>query len=292
MRIVVSGATGFIGSALSELLTSAGHEVVALSRSSRPGTVRWDPAARTTEVAGQVDTIVHLAGESIGERWTQAKKQALISSRIDGTATMAQLAIDKGVKHFISGSAIGYYGSRGDEELYESDPPGTGFLAELTTRWEAAAQPAIDAGIPTAFGRTSLVLATEGGSFPRMVLPFKLGIGGPIGSGQQWWSWISLRDEVRALQHIMDNGITGPVNLTAPQPILNKDFAKELGSAMGRPSFFPAPGFGLKILLGSEFADEVLLASQRVIPSVLTGTGFEYLDGDLATALRRITGRD
>lgn len=292
MRIVVSGATGFIGSALSELLTSAGHEVVALSRSSRQGTVGWDPVARTTEVAGHVDAIVHLAGETIGERWTSAKKQALISSRVDGTATMAQLAIDKGVKHFLSGSAIGYYGSRGDEELHESDSPGTGFLAELTVQWEAAAQPAVDAGIPTAFGRTSLVLAADGGSFPRMALPFKLGIGGPIGSGQQWWSWISLRDEVRALQHIMDQGITGPVNLTAPEPMLNKRFAKELGSAMGRPSFFPAPAFGLKLLLGSEFAEQVLLASQRVIPEVLMSTGFEYLDGDLAAALRRITGRD
>ena len=291
MRIVVSGATGFIGSALSESLTSAGHEVVALSRSSRPGTVRWDPAARTTDVTGQVDAIVHLAGESIGDRWTKAKKRALVSSRVDGTATLAQLAIDKSVKHFISGSAIGYYGSRGDEELHESALPGTGFLADLTVRWEAAAQPAVSAGIPTAFGRTSLVLAADGGSFPRMALPFKLGIGGPIGSGQQWWSWISLRDEVRALQHIMEHGVTGPVNLCSPQPILNKEFAKELGSAMGRPSFLPAPAFGLRLLLGSEFADEVLLASQRVVPTVLTGAGFEFLDGDLASALRRITGR-
>lgn len=291
MRIVVSGATGFIGSALSGSLTSAGHEVVALSRSSRPGTVRWDPAARTTDVTGHVDAIFHLAGESIGDRWTRAKKQALVSSRIDGTATLAQLAIDKSVKHFISGSAIGYYGSRGDEELDEAASPGTGFLADLTVQWEAAAQPAVEAGIPTAFARTSLVLAASGGSFPRMALPFKLGVGGPIGSGRQWWSWISLRDEVRALHHIMEHTITGPVNLSSPQPILNKEFARELGSAMGRPSLLPAPVFGLHLLLGSEFADQVLLASQRVVPTVLTGTGFEFLDGDLASALRRITGR-
>ena len=152
-------------------------------------------------------------------------------------------------------------------------------------------QPAVEAGIPTAFARTSLVLAASGGSFPRMALPFKLGVGGPIGSGRQWWSWISLRDEVRALHHIMEHTITGPVNLSSPQPILNKEFARELGSAMGRPSLLPAPVFGLHLLLGSEFADQVLLASQRVVPTVLTGTGFEFLDGDLASALRRITGR-
>lgn len=289
MRIVVSGATGFIGSALADALSAQGHQVVAVSRSGRPGTVLWDPSQRSTSVEGDVDAIVHLAGESIAGRWTSRKKQALMASRVDGTATMAQLAVDKNVALFLSGSAIGYYGSRGDTKMDESSEPGDGFLAELTVAWEAAALPAETAGIPTAFARTALVLGADGGSFPRMLLPFKVGIGGPIGSGQQWWSWISLRDEVRAIMHIIEKEITGPVNLAAPEPILNRDFARELGDAVHRPSFFPAPAFGLRTLLGGEFADEVLLASQRVIPRALEESGFEYLDGDLAATLRRIT---
>lgn len=289
MRIVVSGATGFIGSALVDALAGQGHEVVALSRSGRPGTVMWDPAQRSTSVEGDVDAIVHLAGESIGGRWTARKKKALLKSRIDGTVTMAKLAIEQNVGVFVSGSAIGYYGSRGDTPLVESSEPGDGFLAEMTVEWEEAARPAITAGIPTSFARTALVLAEDGGSFPRMLLPFKFGIGGPIGSGDQWWSWISLRDEVRAIVHILENAITGPVNLAAPEPVRNRDFATELGHAVHRPSFLPAPAFGLKVLLGAEVAEEVVLASQRVIPQVLIDSGFEYLDGDLAATLRRIT---
>lgn len=290
MRVVISGATGFIGSALLAALQTAGHDVVALSRSGQPGTVRWDPVARTTEIDGQVDAIIHLAGETIGGRWTARKKRALIDSRVDGTSTMAQLAVEKQVSHFLSGSAIGYYGSRGDTVLLETAAPGDGFLADLTGMWESAVRPAVDAGIPTAFGRTALVLDGVGGSFPRMLLPYKFGLGGPIGSGKQWWSWITLRDEVRAIMHVVDLGITGPVNLCAPEPIRNADFAKALGRAMHRPAWFPAPGFGLKLLLGSEFADEVLLASQRVIPRVLAETGFEYLDAELPAALSRILG--
>lgn len=288
MRMVITGATGFIGSALLSALEMAGHDVVALSRSGRPGTVRWDPVARTTEVDGHVDAIVHLAGETIGERWSARKKRELIDSRVAGTTTMAHMAVEKQVSHFLSGSAIGYYGSRADTVLSETAAPGDGFLAELTGMWELAAQPAIDAGIPTAFGRTALVLDGVGGSFPRMLLPYKFGVGGPIGSGKQWWSWITLRDEVRAIMHVVDRGITGPVNLSAPEPIRNADFAKALGRAMHRPAVIPAPGFGLKLLLGSEFADEVLLASQRVLPRVLAETGFEYLDPDLPAALSRI----
>ncbi|MBK5269295.1 MAG: TIGR01777 family oxidoreductase [Acidimicrobiia bacterium] len=288
MRIVISGATGFIGSALLSALETAGHDVVALSRSGRPGTVHWDPVARTTEIDGHVDAIIHLAGETIGGRWSVRKKHELIDSRVAGTTTMAQVAVEKQVSHFLSGSAIGYYGSRADTVLPETAAPGDGFLADLTGMWESAAQPAIDAGIPTAFGRTALVLDGVGGSFPRMLLPYKFGVGGPIGSGKQWWSWITLRDEVRAIMHVVDRGITGPVNLSAPEPIRNADFAKALGRAMHRPAVIPAPGFGLKLLLGSEFADQVLLASQRVLPRVLAETGFEYLDPDLPDALSRI----
>lgn len=288
MRIVVSGATGFIGSALQPALQAAGHEVVALSRSGRPGTAPWDPGERAVGVDGAVDAIIHLAGETLAGRWTAAKKRRLIDSRVDATATMAQLAIDKEVSHFLSGSAMGYYGSRGDTELAESSGPGDGFLADLTVAWEAAARPAIEAGIPTAFGRTALVLDGDGGSFPRMLLPFKFGVGGRIGPGNQWWSWITLADEVRALIHVMEQGLTGPVNLASPQPVPNADFTKELGRAMGRPSVFPVPAIALKLLLGSEFAEELLLASQRIVPQALMSSGFEYRDGDLAAALRRI----
>lgn len=287
MRIVLSGATGFIGGALGESLRIAGHEVIALSRSGRPGTVRWDPPRRTTEVDGAVDAIVHLAGESIGGRWTPSKKQELLDSRIDGTATMAQLAIEKGVSHLLSGSAIGFYGSRGDTELTEDMSAGEGFLADLTVAWEQAAAPAVAAGIPTAYLRTSLVLDRAGGSFPRMLMPFKFGIGGKIGSGTQWWSWISLRDEVRAVIHILDTTLTGPVNLCA-EPVLNAEFTKTLGEVMGRPSLVPAPGLGLKLLLGSEFAEQVLLASQRVVPRVLRSSGFEFRDPDLRTGLEAV----
>ncbi len=287
MRIVVTGATGFIGSALSESLRAAGHEVVALSRSGSPGTVRWDPPRRTTEVDGAVDAIIHLAGESIGGRWTTSKKRKLLDSRLDGTATMAQLAIDKGVSHLLTGSAIGFYGSRGDSELTEDMPAGEGFLADLTVAWEHAADAAVEAAIPTAYLRTSLVLDRTGGSFPRMLMPFKFGLGGRIGSGKQWWSWISLRDEVRAIVHILDAGLTGPVNLCA-EPVLNAEFTKTLAEVMGRPSLLPVPSVGLGLLLGSEFAEEVLLASQRVIPQVLRSSGFEFADARLRSGLEAV----
>ena len=287
----MSGATGFIGSAITKSLGEAGHEVVALSRSGHPGTVRWDPPRRTTEVDGAVDAIVHLAGESIGGRWTPSKKRRLMDSRLDGTATMAQLAIDKGVSHLLTGSAIGFYGSRGDSELTEDTPSGVGFLADLTVAWEQAAAPAVEAAIPTAYLRTSLVLDRTGGSFPRMLMPFKFGVGGRIGSGEQWWSWISLRDEVRAIVHILNAGLTGPVNLCA-EPVLNAEFTKTLGEVMGRPSLVPAPSFGLRLLLGSEFAEEVLLASQRVVPQVLRSSGFEFADAELRSGLEAVLAGD
>lgn len=288
MRIVLSGATGFIGGTLSKALTREGHDVVSLSRSGKPGTVLWNPAERTTDVTGQVDAIVHLAGEPIAGRWTASKKRSLWSSRVDGTATMAQLAIDSQVSHFLSGSAIGIYGSRGDELLSENASAGDGFLADLTAVWEDAASPAVQAGIPTAFLRTSLVLDRSGGSFPRMALPFKVGIGGKVGSGDQWWSWITLRDEVRAIEHILTTQLTGPVNLAAPQPVRNGDFAEALGRAMHRPAVFPTPAFGLGLVLGSEFAEQVLLASQRVVPTVLEQSGFAFTDGSLPEALSAI----
>lgn len=290
MRVVLTGASGFIGSALVPALEANGHDVVPVSRSERPGYALWNPSGRTISVDGQVDAVVHLAGETIGGRWTTAKKQRLVDSRVDGTATMAQFAIDKGVGRFVSGSAIGFYGSRGDEILTEDKPAGSGFLADLTHQWEKAAGDAIDAGISTAFVRTALVLDKSGGSFPRMLLPFKFGAGGSIGTGDQWWSWITLRDQVRAMIHVLENDIAGPINLSSPNPVPNRGFVSALGRAMSRPAILPAPAFALKAILGGEFAEQVLLASQRVVPTVLEQSGFEFVDGELDSALDAVVG--
>ena len=293
MRVLITGASGFIGRALTEGLHAAGHDPVALRRgpsgSSGPS---WDPDAGRIDdgaLAG-VDAVVHLAGESIGRRWTTAKKQELVSSRTEGTELIASAVAEAGVPILISGSAIGYYGDRGDEILREEAGPGDGFLADLCVVWEQAAQPAVDAGVRTAFIRTSLVLDESGGSFPRMVLPFKLGVGGPLGGGDQWWAWITLEDEVRAIIHCLENDIAGPVNLAAPNPIKNADFGRELARALHRPGVLPAPAFGLKLLLGSQFAEEVLLASQRVVPSVLEASGFEFAQPTVSEAFKAVFG--
>ncbi len=276
MRVVMTGASGFIGSALSAALTARGDDVVALRRGAGPGT--WDPEAGTIDraVLEGTDAVVHLAGESIGGRWTATKKARILKSRVEGTRLIAQAVADVGVPVLASGSAIGYYGDRGDEVLTEEAPRGSGFLADVVEAWEQATGPAVDAGVRTAVLRTALVLDARGGSFPRMLLPFRLGLGGRIGSGRQFWSWITLVDEVRAIEHILDGDLSGPVNLSAPNPVRNRDFARELATVLRRPAVLPAPAFALKLLLGSEFAREVLLASQRVVPAKLESSGFEF----------------
>jgi uncharacterized protein len=289
MKVLITGASGFIGRALSRRLTESGHEAIPLVRGEpRPGARTWDPHAGRIDgdaLAG-MDAVVHLAGESIGGRWTPAKKQAILSSRVEGTDLIAGAVASAKPSVFVSGSAIGFYGSRGEEVLTEESPAGSGFLAEVTVAWEEAAKPASAAGVRTVLARTALVLEDEGGSFPRMLLPFKFGIGGPLGSGRQWWAWITLEDEVRAIMHCLEtDGLEGPVNLAAPNPVRNGDFGKALGKALKRPAVLPAPGFGLKLLLGGEFADEVLLASQRVVPTRLEESGFEFSHPHLPAAL-------
>ncbi len=289
MKVLITGASGFIGRALSRRLTESGHEAIPLVRGEpRAGARTWDPSVGRIDddALDGIDAVVHLAGESIGGRWTVGKKQAILSSRTEGTDLIARAVAAAKPSVFASGSAIGFYGSRGEEVLTEESASGEGFLADVTVAWEQAAAPAVDAGVRTVFARTALVLEDEGGSFPRMLLPFKLGIGGPLGSGRQWWAWITLEDEVRAIMHCLQtDSLEGPVNLASPNPVRNADFGRALGKALKRPAVLPAPGFGLKLLLGGEFADEVLLASQRVVPSRLEQSGFEFSHPHLPGAL-------
>lgn len=298
MKIAITGASGLIGTAVSSHLTAAGHETVSLvRREPKADEIGWDPAAGRLDADDLrgVDAIVHLAGAGIGDRrWTDDYKRVLMDSRVDGTSLIASKLADLGAdgpQVFLSGSAIGFYGERGDEELDESASAGTGFLAEICKRWEAATAPAESAGVRVAHLRTGIVLTPAGGALKKMLPLFKLGAGGRFGNGRQWMSWISLTDEIRAIEHLLTSGLSGPVNLTAPAPVRNAEFAKTLGRVLGRPSLLPVPPFGPKLLLGSELADALLFDGQRVVPSALREDGFEFSHADLATALRAELGR-
>lgn len=293
MDVAVSGASGLIGTALKGALERAGHRLVPMSRSvSVEGAIHWDPDTGAIDAGALegVGAVVHLAGEGIGnKRWNDAQKARIRDSRVRGTTllaeTLAKLA--KPPKVLLCGSAVGFYGDRGDEVLTESSRPGGGFLAELCVAWEAAAAPARDAGVRVSHLRTGIVLAGKGGVLPKMLKPFKLGVGGRLGSGSQWMSWISIEDEVGAIIHLLaDDTPAGPVNLTAPNTVSNADFTKALGKALGRPTLLPAPKFGLKALLGPEMAQELLLSSQRALPTRLLDSGYVFRHPELGDALR------
>lgn len=299
MDIAITGSTGLIGEALRSSLLADGHRVVRVVRraASGPDEIRWDPAVGLldpTDLAG-LDAVVHLAGEGIAEkRWTAAQKQRILTSRTEGTGLVARAmaACDAdGPRVLVSGSAIGWYGDRGDEELTESSASGTGFLADVCRQWEAAADPAREAGLRVAHARTGIVLDPDGGVLAKQLPLFRVGLGGRIGNGRQYMSWIALDDEVAAIRFLLDHDMAGPVNLTAPTPVTNREFAEALGAALHRPTVVPVPGFGPKVLFGGELVDELLLAGQRVLPERLTDAGFEFSQPELLPALRALLDR-
>lgn len=298
--IAVTGSTGLIGTALRRSLEADGHQVRPVVRrtvGSGESAVAWDPEKGTIDAAALegVDAVVHLAGAGIGDkRWTDARKRLILESRTKGTALLASTLTGLEAKPavLVSGSAIGYYGDRGDETLTEQSAPGNDFLASICVPWEAAARPVVDAGIRLATIRTGIVLTTEGGALPKMLPLFKLGLGGPYGSGRQWWSWITLADEISAIRHVLDHDIHGPVNLTAPRPVPERDLAKALGRTLHRPSLLPVPPFGPKLVVGAELAEALLFTSAKVLPAVLESSGFTFAHPDLETALPAVLGRD
>ena len=299
MDVAITGSTGLIGTALCRFLGQRGDRVIrVVRRSPQPGedAIEWHPDRDELDAAALdgVDAVVNLAGESIGaRRWNAEQKRRLINTRVQSTTllsrALAQAANPPSV--FVSGSAVGYYGDRGDEELRESSDRGTGFLSDLAAAWEAATEPAERAGRRVVHVRTGIVLDREASALKRMLLPFKLGLGGRLGSGRQYWSWISLTDEVRAIAWALDNDLAGPLNLVSPNAVTNAEFSKALGRVMHRPALLPAPKFGLHVLLGGEFADELLFASQRAVPQRLISSGFtfehETVDAALTDALTR-----
>ncbi|MFC9296983.1 TIGR01777 family oxidoreductase [Streptomyces sp. NPDC057011] len=292
MRIAVTGSTGLLGSALVRSLRADGHEVVRFVR--RPPAAadeaRWDPGRGYVDrdaLAG-CGAVVHLAGAGVGDqRWTAAYKKEIRDSRILGTDTMARAlaALAQPPQAFVVGSAVGYYGDAGDRVLDEHAPAGTGFLAGVCVEWEAAAQPARAAGIRTAYARTGLVVAPEGGAWGRMFPLFRAGLGGRLGSGRQYWPYISLRDHIAALRHVIDTpSLSGPVNLTAPEPLTNRQVTAAMARVLRRPAALPVPAVALRIALG-EFASDVL-GSQRAVPTRLLESGFVFREPGIEQAIR------
>ncbi|MGI9598318.1 MAG: TIGR01777 family oxidoreductase [Acidimicrobiales bacterium] len=300
MDVAVSGSSGLIGTALVAGLAEAGHRPIRLVRrqpAAGADEIRWLPAEGEidAESLDGIDAIVNLSGAGIGDRrWTPAYKQLCVTSRTVSTSLLATTAaaMARPPKVLLSGSAIGFYGSQGDTELTEQSPPGSDFLADLVVAWEGAAEPAIDAGIRTAFLRTGIVLSTDGGALAKLLPLFKIGLGGRFGSGRQYMSWITIDDEVDAILHLLDGTAAGPVNLTAPSPVTNAEFTETLSDVLGRPSLLPIPAFGPKLVMGSERADALLFDSMRVLPDVLQGSGFNFASKILEDGLRAVLDRD
>ena len=294
MNILLTGSTGLIGSALSEHLQTQGHKIYPLYRNP-PAEKKhyWFPEEARIHLDDEVklDVVIHLAGENIADsRWSQKKKDRILDSREQGTRLLAE-AISK-LKHkpelLISGSAIGYYGDTGDRIVDEHSNRGTGFLSDVASRWEAATQAAQDAGIRTIHMRTGIVLSPAGGVLQKMLLPFKMGLGGVVGNGKQYMSWISLDDVVRIIDVMLDNDqLSGPYNLVAPEPVTNYTFTKALGRALNRPTISPLPAFAARMMFG-EMADALLLSGSRVSADRLHSLGFAFIDNDLDHALSRL----
>ncbi len=296
-RILVSGVSGPIGAALLPSLKSSGARISRLTRKgathSAPDEqfIPWDPAEPIApDAVSGFDAVIHLAGESIVGRWTAAKKKEIRDSRVNGTRHLARALAQANDKPqvFICSSAIGYYGDRGDEVLNEKSAPGTDFLADVCVEWEAAANAAMVAGIRTVFMRTGVVLCPKGGALGKMLTPFKMGMGGRIGNGRQWMSWIDVQDMIGAIHHMLKNDLLqGPVNMVAPTPVTNADFTHTLASALSRPAIFPVPGFAVKLAFG-EMGETVLLGSQRVEPMQLVSSGYPFRFSDLRSSLMHV----
>jgi uncharacterized protein len=296
MNVLISGATGLIGSALAQELKDGGHSITRLTRSPKgENDVRWDPDAGTIDgsLAG-TEAVVHLAGESIAEgRWTASKKERIMESRKKGTRLLAEAiaGLPTPPRVMVSASAVGYYGDRGNELLREDSGPGSDFLAEVCKAWEAAADPAREAGIRVVHPRFGIVLSPKGGALGTTLPIFKLGGGGRIGSGRQWWSWVALDDVVGAILHALeDDSVEGPVNVGSPNPLTNAEYTKVLGKVLNRPTVFAVPAPAIRTVIGG-MADALLLASQRMEPAKLKETGYDFRYPELEGALRHLLGR-
>jgi uncharacterized protein len=296
MRVGITGSSGLIGTALVKELRSRGDQVVIFSRNTHSAgndVIRWNPAEGTInrddlDKVGHFDAVVHLAGAGIGDkRWSHGRKNEILWSRTKSTQLLAKELVG-GVSTFACGSAIGYYGSRDNERLNEESTHGDGFLSEVCVEWEKAAEPLRGAGVALSYLRTGIVQSEDGGALAKQLPLFKLGLGGKLGSGKQWLSPISLQDEVRAIIWIVDNKMTGPFNLVAPEPLTNSDFTKELARFLHRPAFASAPEIALKMALGTELAESLLLASQRVVPTRLLESGFSFHSPNFQAILKEV----
>jgi len=294
MKVVIAGASGLIGTALARSLTGDGHEVLKLVRrdARRPDEASWDPASRRLDsaVLAGADAVVNLAGAGIGDkRWNDDYKKLVLDSRIDATSTIvnAMTGLTDGERPgvLVNASAVGFYGDTKEEAVDESGSPGEGFLVDVVRQWEDATKPAADAGVRVVTARSGVVLSADGGALGKVLPLFKLGLGGKLGSGRQWMSWIAQPDEIAALRFLLANdSVSGPVNLTAPEPVRNSDYTKAIGRAVHRPALAVVPPVALRAALGG-FADEGVLVSQRVLPAKLEDAGFSFTYADVDSAL-------
>lgn len=299
MKIVIAGASGLIGTAITPALRTAGHEVTRLVRRTAhaPDEVAWDPAAGTIDLAGLegTDAAINLAGESVGSgRWTTARRERILRSRVDATRTLVQALtkLPRRPSVLLNASAIGFYGNRGDERLTEASAIGHGFLPEVCLAWETHAEGAARAGIRTVLLRFGVVLAGEGGAMARMLPLFRLGLGGRLGSGRQWMSWVGIRDVAGAIAHaVSNNRMRGPVNIVGPEQVTNREFTATLARVLHRPAVLPVPAWALRAVVGRGLADEALLASQRAVPERLRESGYAFRHATLEAALRACCGR-
>jgi uncharacterized protein (TIGR01777 family) len=297
LRVGITGSSGLIGTALRRTLTDAGHTAVPIvRRAARAGEIEWDPSVGRLAAAdlSDLDAVVNLAGVGIGDqRWTDEYRALILSSRIDSTDLLARTFAELGEDApaaLVSASAIGYYGDRGEEVLTESSPAGDGFLPDVCVAWERAAEAAAT-NTRVAVLRTGVVLTPDGGALAKLLPLFKFGLGGRFGSGRQWWSWISLEDEVNAIVHAVTADVSGPVNLTAPNPVTNREFTDVLGDVLHRPTLLPVPAFGPKLVVGADLAQSLLFDSARVVPEALAASGFTFAHPELDGALRSVLDR-